>query len=186
MSPTLVPNTTLSSFPNVDFRTQSLVVFHERFLWYRRMQRMSRNKTHGRDIKDIHSSPMGISYYPIPMFSSHRYSIAVTPLQSPNKRASIDGSHRITPPIILLQTVIEEVRHRSLTLYNRLKTLTRLDDKNVWVFYMNTDRYFYLIYSPEKPLFSETKAKRQTIVTTEVCLHVRCADSIEIYPPRNP
>ena len=40
-----------------------------------------------------------------------------------------------TPPIILLQTVIEEVRHRSLPLYNRLKTLTRLDDKNVWVFY---------------------------------------------------
>ncbi|KIK00978.1 hypothetical protein K443DRAFT_678766 [Laccaria amethystina LaAM-08-1] len=39
------------------------------------------------------------------------------------------------PPIILLQTVIEEVRHRSLPLYNRLKALTRMDDKRIWVFY---------------------------------------------------
>ncbi|KAJ6627006.1 hypothetical protein B0H10DRAFT_2173887 [Mycena sp. CBHHK59/15] len=40
-----------------------------------------------------------------------------------------------TPPIILLQTVMEEVRHRSLPLYNRLKALVRMDDKRVWVFY---------------------------------------------------
>lgn len=40
-----------------------------------------------------------------------------------------------TPPIILLQTVIEEVRHRSLPLYNRLKALTRMDDKKIWIFY---------------------------------------------------
>jgi exosome complex exonuclease DIS3/RRP44 len=40
-----------------------------------------------------------------------------------------------TPPIILLQTVIEEVRHRSLPLYNRLKALTRMDDKKIWTFY---------------------------------------------------
>ncbi|KAF8637547.1 hypothetical protein AX17_002754 [Amanita inopinata Kibby_2008] len=40
-----------------------------------------------------------------------------------------------SPPIILLQTVLEEVRHRSLPLYNRLKSLTRSDDKRVWVFY---------------------------------------------------
>ncbi|KAJ7226076.1 hypothetical protein GGX14DRAFT_642735 [Mycena pura] len=38
-------------------------------------------------------------------------------------------------PIIVLQTVMEEVRHRSLPLYNRLKALVRMDDKRVWVFY---------------------------------------------------
>ncbi|KAF9478006.1 RNB-domain-containing protein [Pholiota conissans] len=40
-----------------------------------------------------------------------------------------------TPPIILLQTVMEEVRHRSLPLYNRLKALTKMDDKKFWIFY---------------------------------------------------
>ncbi|KAF7319870.1 Exosome complex exonuclease dis3 [Mycena kentingensis (nom. inval.)] len=39
------------------------------------------------------------------------------------------------PPIILLQTVMDEVRHRSIPLYNRLKALVRMDDKRVWVFY---------------------------------------------------
>ncbi|TEB35393.1 RNB-domain-containing protein [Coprinellus micaceus] len=39
------------------------------------------------------------------------------------------------PPIILLQTVIEEVRHRSLPLYNRLKALMNMDEKSIWVFY---------------------------------------------------
>ncbi|KAF6762804.1 mitotic control protein dis3 [Ephemerocybe angulata] len=39
------------------------------------------------------------------------------------------------PPIILLQTVIEEVRHRSLPLYNRLKALMAMDEKSIWVFY---------------------------------------------------
>ena len=39
------------------------------------------------------------------------------------------------PPMILLQTVMEEVRHRSLPLYNRLKALIRAEDKRVWVFY---------------------------------------------------
>ncbi|KAJ7071550.1 hypothetical protein C8F01DRAFT_1111006 [Mycena amicta] len=39
------------------------------------------------------------------------------------------------PPIILLQTVMEEVRHRSIPLYNRLKAFVRMDDKRVWVFY---------------------------------------------------
>ncbi|RDX49603.1 RNB-domain-containing protein [Lentinus brumalis] len=39
------------------------------------------------------------------------------------------------PPIVLLQTVLEEVRHRSLPLYNRLKALVKADDKKVWVFY---------------------------------------------------
>ncbi|EMD35164.1 hypothetical protein CERSUDRAFT_116633 [Gelatoporia subvermispora B] len=40
-----------------------------------------------------------------------------------------------SPPIILLQTVMEEVRHRSLPLYNRLKALVKADDKQIWVFY---------------------------------------------------
>lgn len=39
------------------------------------------------------------------------------------------------PPMILLQTVMEEVRHRSLPLYNRLKALIRAEDKYIWVFY---------------------------------------------------
>lgn len=40
-----------------------------------------------------------------------------------------------TSPIILLQTVIEEVRHRSLPLYNRLKALIKAEEKPTWVFY---------------------------------------------------
>ena len=44
-------------------------------------------------------------------------------------------SDLFTPPIILFQTVIEEVRHRSLPLYNRLKALIKADDKRTWVFY---------------------------------------------------
>lgn len=44
-------------------------------------------------------------------------------------------SNLFTPPIILLQTVMEEVRHRSLPLYNRLRTLSAMDDKRIWVFY---------------------------------------------------
>lgn len=39
------------------------------------------------------------------------------------------------PPVIILQTVMEEVRHRSLPLYNRLKALLKMDDKQTWVFY---------------------------------------------------
>ncbi|KAF8075975.1 hypothetical protein FPV67DRAFT_1469928 [Lyophyllum atratum] len=44
-------------------------------------------------------------------------------------------SNLFTPPIILLQTVIEEVRHRSLPLYNRLNALIKMDEKRIWVFY---------------------------------------------------
>jgi exosome complex exonuclease DIS3/RRP44 len=46
-------------------------------------------------------------------------------------------SNYFTAPIILLQTVLEEVRHRSLPLYNRLKVLMKLDDseKRTWMFY---------------------------------------------------
>ncbi|KAF9073535.1 RNB-domain-containing protein [Rhodocollybia butyracea] len=44
-------------------------------------------------------------------------------------------SSLFNPPMILLQTVIEEVRHRSLPLYNRLKALSKSEDKQIWVFY---------------------------------------------------
>ncbi|KAG2063668.1 RNB-domain-containing protein [Suillus decipiens] len=44
-------------------------------------------------------------------------------------------SNYFTPPIIILQTVMEEVRHRSLPLYSRLKALTTTDERKVWVFY---------------------------------------------------
>ena len=37
------------------------------------------------------------------------------------------------PPIVLLQTVLDEVRHRSLPLHNRLKAL--IDSDNIHVFY---------------------------------------------------
>ncbi|KAI0033260.1 RNB-domain-containing protein [Vararia minispora EC-137] len=44
-------------------------------------------------------------------------------------------SHLFRTPIVLLQTVLEEVRHRSLPLYNRLKALVKMEDKQTWVFY---------------------------------------------------
>ena len=56
-------------------------------------------------------------------------------------------SNLFTPPIILLQTVIEEVRHRSLPLYNRLKALTKMDEKQIWTFY-NEFRSFVLSAAP--------------------------------------
>ena len=58
-------------------------------------------------------------------------------LALPNFSLQMDlmESTLFTPPIILLQTVLEEVRHRSLPLYNRVKALAKMDDKRVWVFY---------------------------------------------------
>jgi exosome complex exonuclease DIS3/RRP44 len=44
-------------------------------------------------------------------------------------------SELFTAPLILLQTVLEEVRHRSLPLYNRLKALSKIEDKRICVFY---------------------------------------------------
>jgi exosome complex exonuclease DIS3/RRP44 len=44
-------------------------------------------------------------------------------------------SDLFTAPLIILQTVFEEVRHRSLPLYNRLKALTKIEGKRVCVFY---------------------------------------------------
>ncbi|CAE6442699.1 unnamed protein product [Rhizoctonia solani] len=39
------------------------------------------------------------------------------------------------PPLILLQTVIDEVRHRSLPLHSRLKGLIASEDKRIYIFY---------------------------------------------------
>ncbi len=50
-----------------------------------------------------------------------------------------------TFPIILLQTVMEEVRHRSLPLYNRLKALSKMDDKKIWIFYNEYRSYVTFI-----------------------------------------
>lgn len=44
-------------------------------------------------------------------------------------------SNYFTTPIIVLQTVMEEVRHRSLALYSRLKALTTTGEQKIWVFY---------------------------------------------------
>ena len=48
-------------------------------------------------------------------------------------------SNLFKAPVILLQTVLEEVRHRSLPLYHRLKALLVTEGKNVWVFYNEFD-----------------------------------------------
>jgi exosome complex exonuclease DIS3/RRP44 len=37
--------------------------------------------------------------------------------------------------IILLQTVLDELRNRSLPLYNRLRTLTKQEQKGVYIFH---------------------------------------------------
>ncbi|KLO07368.1 RNB-domain-containing protein [Schizopora paradoxa] len=42
---------------------------------------------------------------------------------------------QLNAPVILLQTVLEEVRHRSLPLYNRLRALVKAEDKQFWVYY---------------------------------------------------
>jgi exosome complex exonuclease DIS3/RRP44 len=57
-----------------------------------------------------------------------------------------------TPPIILLQTVMEEVRHRSLPLYNRLKALTKMDDKKMWIFYNEYRSYVFDSLHSERSL----------------------------------
>lgn len=48
-------------------------------------------------------------------------------------------------PMVILQTVLDEVRHRSLPLYNRLKALLRSDDKRLFVFYNEYRQYVPLI-----------------------------------------
>ncbi|KZS89536.1 RNB-domain-containing protein [Sistotremastrum niveocremeum HHB9708] len=46
----------------------------------------------------------------------------------------IESPH-FTSPLIILQTVVEEVRHRSLPLHSRLKALITSGDKKIWTFY---------------------------------------------------
>ncbi|KAG1896509.1 uncharacterized protein F5891DRAFT_1246444 [Suillus fuscotomentosus] len=54
-------------------------------------------------------------------------------------------SNYFTPPIIILQTVMKEVRHRSLPLYSRLKALTTTDERKVWVFYNEFRSDYYRV-----------------------------------------
>ncbi|PPQ74156.1 hypothetical protein CVT24_012874 [Panaeolus cyanescens] len=54
------------------------------------------------------------------------------------------------PPMILLQTVMEEVRHRSLPLYNRLKALSKMDEKKIWVFYNEYRSDTAVVRQPEE------------------------------------
>lgn len=50
-------------------------------------------------------------------------------------------------PIIVLQTVLDEVRHRSLPLFNRLKQLIGDEDRLVWVFWNEARRLVALAVS---------------------------------------
>lgn len=72
-------------------------------------------------------------------------------------------SPSFTPPIILLQTVLEEVRHRSLPLYNRLKALVKADDKKIWVFYNEFRSYVSFSFS----VFYSLLLCRETAVVAE-------------------
>jgi len=92
-----------------------------------------------------------------------------------------------TSPIILLQTVIEEVRHRSLPLYNRLNALKKMDDKRIWTFYNEYRSYvFSYIYddalniTSEKLLLFEKKARRRTIAMIEVYLYSSTGTAINV------
>ena len=49
-----------------------------------------------------------------------------------------------TLPIIVLQTVLDEVRHRSLPLFNRLKQLIGDEDRLVWVFWNEARRLVHI------------------------------------------
>ncbi|KAL9708684.1 exosome catalytic subunit dis3 [Leucoagaricus gongylophorus] len=82
-----------------------------------------------------------------------------------------------TSPIVLLQTVMEEVRHRSLPLYNRLKALSKADEKKICIFY-NEYRSCVPVLSREvkfssvlvKPQSYVRKTKHQMIGTIEACI----------------
>ncbi|CUA70573.1 exosome complex exonuclease DIS3/RRP44 [Rhizoctonia solani] len=54
------------------------------------------------------------------------------------------------PPIILLQTVIDEVRHRSLPLHSRLKSLIASEDKRIYVFYNEFHAQTAVVRQPEE------------------------------------
>lgn len=80
-----------------------------------------------------------------------------------------------TPPIILLQTVMEEVRHRSLPLYNRLNALTKMDDKKMWIFYneyrsyvSDFSQYDHLLIGAERLQLFGKRARRLMTEMIEV------------------
>ncbi|CAE6421872.1 unnamed protein product [Rhizoctonia solani] len=55
-----------------------------------------------------------------------------------------------SPPIIILQTVIDEVRHRSLPLHSRLKGLIASEDKRIYVFYNEFHAQTAVVRQPEE------------------------------------
>ena len=76
------------------------------------------------------------------------------------------------PPTILLQTVLEEVRHRSLPLYNRLKALLKADEKNISVFYNEFHSYVYCFVLQKAthlvlPCIHYFFLRRETVVVRE-------------------
>lgn len=73
-------------------------------------------------------------------------------------------SSLFNPPIILLQTVIEEVRHRSLPLYNRLKAIIKMEDKRVWVFY---NEYRSLVSTMFFCPLTDNLSQRETAIIRE-------------------
>lgn len=86
-----------------------------------------------------------------------------------------------SPPMILLQTVMDEVRHRSLPLYNRLKALSNADDKKIYIFYNDfsacvSDTLAWALgsfHAVIRPSYAK-KAKHPTIATTEVRSVILC------------
>jgi len=81
-------------------------------------------------------SPLGTISYPIPTSFLHKYAHECEVVYyAETLQMDLIESNYFTPPIIILQTVLEEVRHRSLPLYSRLKALTTTDEQKVWVFY---------------------------------------------------
>ena len=54
--------------------------------------------------------------------------------------------------IIVLQTVLEELRNRSLPLYNRIIGLTKSDDKHVYVFFNDFRLETYIVREPAESI----------------------------------
>lgn len=70
------------------------------------------------------------------MYFLHKYDDESQVLQCAKfSQMDLIESNHFTTPIIVLQTVMEEVRHRSLPLYSRLKALITAGEQKVWVFY---------------------------------------------------
>lgn len=82
----------------------------------------------------LYPRPFHFARYKCLSFTGTR-SVVQFNLGDPFHQMDLIESQLFTSPMILLQTVMEEVRHRSLPLYNRLKALTKLDEKKMWTFY---------------------------------------------------